>query len=36
MLGENGFENAVKQISEIEKGLGLGDLAQFTAPIIKK
>jgi hemerythrin-like domain-containing protein len=36
MLGENGFENAVKQISEIEKGFGLADLAQFTAPIIKK
>ena len=36
MLGENGFENAVKQISEIERGLGLADLAQFTAPIIRK
>jgi len=34
MLGKNGFENAVKQISEIENGLGLGDLAQFTAPAI--
>jgi hemerythrin-like domain-containing protein len=36
MLGKNGFENAVKQISDIENELGLADLAQFTAPIIKK
>ncbi|MGA2069991.1 MAG: hemerythrin domain-containing protein [Sedimentisphaerales bacterium] len=36
MLGENGFENAVKQISEIEAELGMADLAKFTAPIIKK
>ena len=36
MLGKNGFDNAVKQISEIEKGLGLADLSQFTAPIIRK
>jgi hemerythrin-like domain-containing protein len=36
MLGENGFENAVKQISEIEAELGLADLAQFIAPIIRK
>ena len=36
MLGENGFENAVKQISEIETEIGLADLSQFTAPIIKK
>jgi hemerythrin-like domain-containing protein len=32
MFGENGFENAVGQISGIEGELGLGDLAQFTAP----
>lgn len=32
MLGENGFENAVRQISDIETELGLTDLAQFTAP----
>jgi hemerythrin-like domain-containing protein len=36
MLGKNGFENAVKQISEIEAELGLADLSQFTAPIIRK
>jgi hemerythrin-like domain-containing protein len=36
MLGENGFENAVKQISEIEAELGLADLSQFTVPIIRK
>ena len=27
-----GFEDAVKQISEIENSLGLSDIAQFTAP----
>jgi hemerythrin-like domain-containing protein len=31
-FGEDGFENAVRQIGEIEKELGLADLAQFTAP----
>ena len=31
-LGEDGFENALKQMAEIEQGLGLSDLAQFTAP----
>ena len=31
-FGEDGFENALKQIAEIEQSLGLGDLAQFTAP----
>jgi hemerythrin-like domain-containing protein len=31
-FGEDGFENAVKQIGEIEKELGLADLASFTAP----
>jgi hemerythrin-like domain-containing protein len=36
MLGENGFENAVKQISDIESQLGLADITQFTAPIIRK
>jgi hemerythrin-like domain-containing protein len=36
MLGKNGFENAVKQISDIENELGLADMAQFTAPIIRK
>jgi hemerythrin-like domain-containing protein len=36
MLGENGFEIAVKQISEIEAELGLADLSQFTAPDNKK
>jgi hypothetical protein len=31
-FGEDGFENAVKQISAIEKSLGLADISQFTAP----
>jgi hemerythrin-like domain-containing protein len=30
-FGEDGFEDAVKQISEIESALGLSDIAQFTA-----
>jgi len=36
MLGENGFENAVRQISDIETELGLADLSQFTAPILRR
>jgi hemerythrin-like domain-containing protein len=31
-FGEDGFEDAVRQISNIESRLGLADLAQFTAP----
>lgn len=31
-FGEDGFEDAVKQISAIENSLGLADIAQFTAP----
>ena len=31
-FGEDGFEDAVKQISAIEESLGLADIAQFTAP----
>jgi hemerythrin-like domain-containing protein len=31
-FGEDGFENALKQMAEIEQSLGLSDLAQFTAP----
>ncbi len=31
-FGEDGFDTAVKQISEIESELGLADIAQFTAP----
>ena len=31
-FGEDGFEDAVKQISAIETSLGLADSAQFTAP----
>ena len=31
-FGEDGFEDAVKQISEIESELGLADLGFFTAP----
>jgi hemerythrin-like domain-containing protein len=30
-FGEDGFEDAVKQITEIEESLGLADIAQFTA-----
>lgn len=32
-FGEDGFENALKEITEIEQSLGLIDLGQFTAPI---
>jgi hemerythrin-like domain-containing protein len=31
-FGEDGFDDAVKQIAAIETGLGLADIAQFTAP----
>ena len=31
-FGKDGYEDAVKQIGEIEGALGLGDLSQFTAP----
>ncbi|HWO02146.1 MAG TPA: hemerythrin domain-containing protein [Blastocatellia bacterium] len=31
-FGEDGFEDAVKQIGQIESELGLADLATFTAP----
>jgi hemerythrin-like domain-containing protein len=31
-FGEDGFEDAVKQISQIEDDLDLADLASFTAP----
>lgn len=31
-FGKDGFEDAVRQIGEIETALGLADLAQFTAP----
>jgi hemerythrin-like domain-containing protein len=31
-FGKDGFDDAVKQIGEIEQALGLGDIAQFTAP----
>ena len=31
-FGEDGYEEAVKQIGDIEGSLGLADLAQFTAP----
>jgi hemerythrin-like domain-containing protein len=32
-FGGDGFDQAVKQIGEIESLLGFGDLAQFTAPV---
>ena len=31
-FGSDGYEDAVKQIGDIEGSLGLSDLAQFTAP----
>lgn len=31
-FGEDGFDDAVKQISQIESSLGLAEIAQFTAP----
>lgn len=31
-FGEDGFESAVKQISEIETQLGIADISQFTPP----
>jgi hemerythrin-like domain-containing protein len=34
-FGEDGFEKAVKQIADIEKQLGLADLAKFTAPPVE-
>jgi hemerythrin-like domain-containing protein len=33
-FGEDGFEDALTQIAEVEQSLGLSDLAQFTAPAI--
>jgi hemerythrin-like domain-containing protein len=34
-FGEDGFEDAAKQMSEIETSLGMSDIAQFTAPSVK-
>ncbi len=31
-FGEDGFEKGLREITEIEKGLGLSDIGQFTAP----
>jgi hemerythrin-like domain-containing protein len=31
-FGEDGYEDAVKQISDVETSLGLADISQFTAP----
>ena len=31
-FGKDGYEDAVKQIGDIEGALGFGDLSQFTAP----
>jgi hemerythrin-like domain-containing protein len=31
-FGEDGYEDAVKQLGEIETSVGLADIAQFTAP----
>jgi hypothetical protein len=35
-FGEDGYEDAVKQVDEIEGGLGLSDISQFTAPLLPK
>ena len=35
-FGKDGFEDAVKQIAQIEQALGFADLAQFTAPPLPK
>ncbi len=35
-FGADGFEDAVKQISEIGAGIGIADIAQFTAPLLPK
>lgn len=35
-FGEDGFEDALKRIAEIESALGLADLSQFTAPVPPK
>jgi hemerythrin-like domain-containing protein len=35
-FGDDGFEDAVKQISAIENSLGLADISQFTAPLPPK
>lgn len=32
-FGEDGFDKAVREISDIEKALGFSDLANFTAPL---
>jgi hypothetical protein len=31
-FGQDGFEDAVKRMAQVEQALGLADLAQFTAP----
>ena len=31
-FGKDGFEDAVKQIAQVERALGFEDLAKFTAP----
>jgi hemerythrin-like domain-containing protein len=36
MFGHDGFEDAVKRVSGIEKRLGISDLASFTAPLPPK
>lgn len=36
MFGKDGFEDAVKRVSAIEKDFGLSDLADFTAPLPPK
>lgn len=33
LFGEDGFDDAVKQIVDVEASLGLADISQFTAPL---
>src|SRR5258708_20292090 len=35
-FGEDGFEDAVKQIGDIETALGMNDISKFTAPSLAK
>lgn len=34
ILGEGGFERAVSEVAQIERGLDIHDLARFTAPLL--
>jgi hypothetical protein len=32
IFGERGFDDTVAEVARLEMGLGIGDLAKFTAP----